>query len=169
MHIRSVKFELCMSNFPLINYFSFWVNSRNFDKTFCDVITFSLFLVQFFAEIMSRSEVGHHSTELFIQQSQVPDICVTRLWIFLSFRICPLVGCFWYMASILGMLVSHHVGHIQELDACSIQFSFLVHFWVIHSLDVSSMQHQVLVWWSSMSFKDAASNLGLSRYYLRMI
>ncbi len=105
--------------------------------------------MQFFAEIMS--EVGHHSTELFIQQSQVRDICVTGLWIFLSFCICPLVGCFWYMASILGMLVGRHVGHIHELDACSIRFSFLVHFLVIHSLDVSSMQHQVLVCWSSMS------------------
>ncbi len=92
--------------------------------------------MQFFAEIMSRSEVGHHSTELFIQKSQVPDICVTGLWIFLSFSICPLVGCFWYMASILGMLVGHHVRHIHELDACSIRFSFLVHFWVISSLDV---------------------------------
>jgi hypothetical protein len=133
-----------MSNFPLINYFSFWANSRNFDKTFCDVITFSLFLVQFFAEIMSRSEVGHHSTVLFIQQSQVPDIRVIGLWIFSSFRICPLVGCFWYMASILGMLVGHHVGHIHELDACSIRFSFLVHFWVIHSWDVL---WRLLNWW----------------------
>jgi hypothetical protein len=85
---------------------------------------------------MSRSEVGHHSTELFIQQSQVPDICVTGLRISLSFCICPLVGCLWYMTSILGMLVGHHVGHIHELDACSIRFSFLVHFLVIHSLDV---------------------------------
>ncbi len=68
-----------MSNFPLINYFSFSANSWNFDKTF------SLFLVQFFAEIISRSEVGDHSTELFIQQSQVQGIRVTGLWIFLSF------------------------------------------------------------------------------------
>ncbi len=109
--------------------------------------------MQFFAEIMSGSEVGHHSTELFIQQSQVQDICVTGLWIFLSFCIChsSISWCFWNAASILGMLVGHHVGHIHELDACSIRFSFLVHFLVIHSLDVSSMQHQVLVCWSSMS------------------
>jgi hypothetical protein len=81
LHIQSVKFKPCMSNFPLINYFSFWANSRNFDKTF------SLFLVQCFAEIMSRSEVGDHWTELFIQQSQVQGIRVTGLWI-LSFCIC---------------------------------------------------------------------------------
>jgi hypothetical protein len=70
------------------------------------------------------------------------------------------------------MLVGHHVGHIHELDACSIPG---FHFWYIFW---SSIRWMFLVcsikfWYVGHpgvgGLKDAASNLGLSRHYLRMI